>query len=120
MFDLENPSDKYSKNSSLLQEYQSLIPIIKRQIRMVENGYCQRAVWNHQPELSEYINNIFYINSEYHDVFRIGDYPEDVLYSYEECLEYIKQYELKHNIIVDVYRLKEFWDKYPDGIITFG
>lgn len=105
------------------EEIEFTLAVFKKQYRMVENNYCQKAIWNHQPEnVSEYINNVYYVNSEYHDVFRVTGYPNDTLYSYQECLEFIDNYNKKHNINIPVFkeRLKEFWDKYPDGIIKFG
>ena len=105
------------------EEIEFTLAVFKRQYRMVENNYCQKAIWNHQPDnVSEYINNVFYVNSEYHDVFRVMGYPDDTLYSYEECLEFIDNYNKKHNTNISVFkeRLKEFWDKYPNGIIKFG
>jgi hypothetical protein len=58
---------------------------------------------------------------EFHDVFRKYGYPDDKLFSLEETLEYIKDpnnqcttYEWTDR------RLKEFWEKYPNGMIKFG
>ena len=51
---------------------------------MVENNFCQRAVWNHQNdnELTEYIEGKgFYVETGFHDMFRKYGYPEDRLFS---------------------------------------
>lgn len=54
-----------------------------------------------------------------HDIFRIGGYPEDKLFSYDET----ENFCVVHNIELDdnqKERLKEFWTEYPDGMIRFG
>lgn len=63
----------------------------------------------------------WYKQTEYHDIFRKYGYPEDKLFSLEETLSYINNTENN----CDVYdytneKLKEFWNKYPDGMIYFG
>lgn len=70
-----------------------------------------------------YINlagpNLTPIEEWFHDSFRIGNYPEDKLYSLKETLDFIK---LKGNEIYkkDLISLKKFWDNHPDGMIRFG
>lgn len=56
-----------------------------------------------------------------HDIFRIGNYPEIYLTSLSESLNFIEQNKEK------IYfndnweeKLKEFWDKNPNGVIEFG
>ena len=91
---------------------------------MVENNFCQRAVWNHQNdnELTEYIEGKgFYVETGFHDMFRKYGYPDDRLFSLEETLNYINNYENKcivYENTIDL--LKDFWSKYPDGFIEFG
>lgn len=58
---------------------------------------------------------------DFHDLFRKYGYPDDMLFSLEETLEYIN--DPKNECTVYEYtenRLKEFWEKYPDGMIQFG
>ena len=130
---------------------------LKRQIKMVNNNFCQRAVWNHQNDenLTEYIEGkgLYIEDTGFHDVFRRGDYPEDRLFSHEETIKYLEDndsiitygyFQRSHQDIpcinglcngekptwFEVDResrklealglLKEFWDKYPDGMIEFG
>ena len=130
---------------------------LKRQIRMVENNFCQRAIWNYQDDenLTEYIDGkgLYIGYTGFHDVFRRGGYPEDRLFSYEETIKYLEDndsiirygyFQRSHPgipcinglcngekpIWFEVDReirklevlelLKEFWNKYPDGMIEFG
>lgn len=64
-----------------------------------------------------------------HDLFRIGGYPEDQLLSYNETLEYMKKYCEEYKVpfeshfgnIEDIKNeLLQFWNEYPNGLITFG
>jgi len=97
---------------------------LKRQIKMVKNNFCQRAVWNHQNDgnLTEYIDGKgFYMEIGFHDTFRKYGYPEDRLFSLQETLDYINNPENDCTIYENtIERLKEFWNKYPDGMIEFG
>lgn len=62
-----------------------------------------------------------------HDTFRVSNYPDTVLHSYEEYLEFVRNPEngayLNPNgstwDAADA-RMKEFWEKYPDGVVRFG
>ena len=91
---------------------------------MVENNFCQRAVWNHQNdnELTEYIEGKgFYVETGFHDMFRKYGYPEDRLFSLQETLDYINNPENNCTVYEEsIKRLEEFWSKYPDGMIDFG
>ena len=97
---------------------------LKRQIRMVDNNFCQRAVWNHQDDenLTEYIDGKgFYMETDFHDTFRKYGYPEDRLFSLQETLDYINNPENNCTIYENtIEKLEEFWNKYPDGMIEFG
>jgi len=56
-----------------------------------------------------------------HDLFRVRNYPEDMLFSFEETIDYI--YNPKVNCETyewTIFNLKKFWDEYPDGMIRFG
>lgn len=68
-------------------------------------------------------------NDQYHDVFRCSGYPTIILRSLEETIDFINTYEFtdgngnihkcetsEHTIPI----ITEFFEKYPDGIITFG
>lgn len=62
-----------------------------------------------------------------HDLFRVDDYPDAVLHNYDEYLEFVNNPKnMAHlNRKDDSWqwvhdRMKEFWDRYPDGIVNFG
>jgi Zn-finger nucleic acid-binding protein len=71
------------------------------------------------------INN----EADYHDLFRThkrnvdGTYTDDVIYSKEECDQWLKDNE---HLVTWSYEkeyrklLNEFWEKYPNGAINFG
>ena len=79
--------------------------------------------------------------AEYHDVFRTtkrnedGTYTNDVIFSEKECNQWLKdnaEHVYFRDSVFDTYeevavkkahklkRLKEFWKKYPEGVIYFG
>ena len=99
--------------------------VLKRQIRMVENDLCQRAVWNHQNDErpTKYIDGkgLYISDTEFYDVFRVTNFPKIKLFSLDETLSYINNIENDcatfENTII---RLITFWHKYPDGFIRFG
>lgn len=88
---------------------------------MVSNNLCQKAVWNYQDdeEITEFIDNkgLYIADTGFHDVFRKYDYPNDILFSLDESLEYINSCDVFEDTVG---RLKEFWSKYPNGMINFG
>jgi hypothetical protein len=56
---------------------------------------------------------------EFHDVFRVKNYPEDILKSLDQTVNFIEANECE--VFDDTHdRLKEFWDKYPNGLIYFS
>lgn len=68
-----------------------------------------------RPEPKDLGNNI--IVDYWHDLFRIGNYPEDRLYSMEETKAFIEKNNIKD---VDWEQLEEFWRLCPNGMIQFG
>jgi hypothetical protein len=101
------------------------IKLLNRQIRMVENNLCKEAIWNHQydKELTEYVKGkgLFIEDTKFHDEFRRHSYPEDKLFSLKETLDYINNPD-NQCVTYDwtEKRLREFWYKYPEGMIEFG
>lgn len=88
----------------------------------IDNQYIE---WLIKHSLSYGFNILHYENGvlyeeidEFHDLFRVGDYPETTLHSFEETTEFIENNKVKGDIYWD--ELKKFWEKYPDGLITFG
>lgn len=69
---------------------------------------------------------IFYISSNDlpHDVFRTWGYPEDVLESYQDFENFIvtNEYRLEQfdSLEETKQKMKQFWEKFPDGIVDFG
>lgn len=140
---------KINWNTTKEQQLQT-IKVLNRQIKGVCNGYYKEAVWNRQDdeELTKYISGqgLYIEDTGFHDTFRIGGYPEDNLFSLEETLEFLKNNDKKiaYGIKVcrnpeadwnnrvweevdrqaakekSIERLKEFWNKYPQGMIQFG
>lgn len=99
------------------------ISIWKRQLRMIKKRLCTVAMLNDQPEHSYYLpeKGLYIVCKNYHDMFRVRGYPNDQLFSYQECLDFIANYEKVNNTIIEVQdSLKRFWDEYPDGYIHFG
>jgi len=64
----------------------------------------------------------YYVDAEAHDLFRIGGYPNDKLFSLEETLLFIENNKENIGKIDDFcYQLlSEFWQENPDGMINFG
>ena len=101
------------------------INIYNRQIRRVANGLADRAVWHRQDEknITIYLEGrgLYVEDTGFHDVFRRYEYPNHRLFSLEETLQYINNPENQCQIDDRTEeRLREFWSKYPDGMIQFG
>jgi len=54
-----------------------------------------------------------------HDLFRTGNYPETILFSLEETLDFIKTNKCTVYEFTDE-KLRNFWVEFPDGMIEFG
>lgn len=70
-----------------------------------------------------YYNGKFYEHTKDspYDLFRVGNYPEIVLTSYVDAIEYIKSLDDKVIVYDFTYeKLQEFFNTYPEGIIDFG
>ena len=77
-------------------------------------------------------NGILYEKTEYYNLFRTTDYEAPILYSLEETLKFISDNNLKGETYfcdekkkivereIDFNLIKEFWEKHPDGLISFG
>ena len=102
--------------------------VLKRHYRLIEGRYCKVATLSKYPGFTNRgldfsrVNGQFYVGIDnYHDAFRIGNYPEDELFSLQETLDFIEKHkdEIRYN---DDWKkeIEEFWTKYPNGRITFG
>ena len=137
---LEEKIDFYNEvvngnlDSEFLEVYPELTPefglkyksIYERKLQFVKKDLCKKAVYNNY-RLSEdvliiNVNGTLYQDiDEYHDLFRKYKYPEDMLFSLKETLEYIEKYKDEIIIYEDTYSmLEEFWEEYPNGMIRFG
>jgi hydroxymethylpyrimidine pyrophosphatase-like HAD family hydrolase len=116
--------------------------IVERQLKIVKKGLCEIAIYNKYHTSNYNVTSynckkqIFYISSNDlpHDVFRIGDYPDDILFSLEETLKYLEDNDdniyytstcfdkTDRNILKQeaIKQLVKFWKKYPEGMINFG
>jgi len=102
-----------------------------RQIEKVKKGKADCAVLERLILFFEnkelyFIRNLgwFVDHDAYHDVFRIGGYPKDILTSYDETIKFINDNKTKINFnksfeeTLDI--LKEYWYTNPNGVIDFG
>ena len=103
------------------------IDIRKRKLKFVEGGYCKVAVMNKYADGLSIIHyekerGHFKAIREYHDIFRIGNYPKDKLFSLEETLEFIEKNRDNIHFCNDDYKqyLENFWKDHPYGMIDFG
>ena len=99
--------------------------ILKRKIMMVENDLCGKAVWNHQndKELTEFVEGkgLYIEDTGFHDLFIKYGYPDDRLFSLDETLDYLNDSKNKCVVYEDsLSRIKDFWEKFPNGMIEFG
>ncbi len=121
---ISDPKDECRVAHEWTQEYMEYwLNIYERQLRMVKKGLCNVAVMNKQPGLSYYKEGKgFFINCEdYGNQFRINGYPEDEIFSKEECMQFIERNKDKIQFNDKTYeRLDEFWNKHPDGFMHFG
>jgi hypothetical protein len=109
-------------------ELQNSIAIVRRQIRMVRKGLCQKAVWNHQKSsrTNTYVGGIYFEAADgYHDGFRVYDFKitkEVYLYSYAAVVAFLETLpEQKKWVGEDSMAfVQQFFEQYPDGMICFG
>lgn len=95
--------------------------ITERQIAFIKKDLCKKAIYDRYSCLRLNIDSVLYVNCEYHDLFRKYTFSEDKLFSLEETLNYIEKYKDEISLFEDTFELlKEFWNKYPDGVIDFG
>lgn len=69
-------------------------------------------------------NGLAYQECGYHDIYRVGGYPEDELHSLQETLDFLAKRQREEKYISEdehtMPSLEEFWTKYPTGMITMG
>ena len=111
---------------STIESIKNRIDVIKRKLRMIKGGYCKIATmkyyaWhcNFNIEFSRK-TNMFYTGVDYHDVFRVSDFPADELFSFEETMDFIEKRVVR--FVDDDWKssIENFWKIYPNGMINFG
>lgn len=119
------------------------VKALRRGIILLENDLLpEEDIWEDLFELpnGQYAHYVkgkgMFAEADYHDIFRVWNYPKDELFSYEQTIVFIN-YKLfidKHSVyFVDnlndntqndkeyaLKRLRQFWEEYPDGMICFG
>lgn len=108
------------------------VDIDKRKLSIIEKGLCKEAVMNKYNSglgVTRYIKGKGHYQSlDFCDIFRIGNYPEDILFSFDETMDFIERnkeniYHYYYNEVQKkdyVQQLKDYWNEYPDGMIIFG
>jgi uncharacterized membrane protein YukC len=57
--------------------------------------------------------------NDYHDVFRVKHYPRKTIHSLRELRRWLRKDYFKLSL-QQTQTLREYWSKYPGGIIRFG
>lgn len=100
------------------------IAILERIVRRLKGGYCQLATLNRYKFISEYDFSFrtkkFYIEVNFHDIFRVNNYPNIELLSLQETYQFIAQNQITDYSGKWKPLLIQFWNDYPEGRITFG
>jgi hypothetical protein len=122
-----DPEDEFRKFYELSQEEcDHTLAVLKRKQRIVEKGLCRRAIFKNQPDdlegkLYKLVGeNLYCTNDDLPgNIFRVGNYPEDKLFSMEDTARFCreKNIELTREQLL---RLNIFWEAHPDGMICFG
>lgn len=106
--------------------------------KKINEGRCPEAIrrrYNRVGEAMKYYKGVFYSGKHTgeilpFDIFRVYNYPEDVLTCYEDFERFWATHNCDPGIdwktdkprteeeIKEI--MKEFWEKHPDGIIDFG
>lgn len=120
-----NPKGYYDRNlySLLMKSYNENIPC-------VYGKYWWQLGWgssnpdllngehNYVHEIRKH-NGLFVDVKEYHDIFRVKNYPSKAIHNRKELRRWMrkKYFELED---WQLEKVSEFFRKHPDGVITFG
>ena len=107
----KNAENNYNK-------YKFQLPLYKQ--KFIEANFDQISIfedWYTSDSIKVVDPRGVYQEVEYHDIFRVRNYPGIRLYTLDETYEFIND-----NNITEVHTesLKSFWEKYPLGMIQFG
>lgn len=123
-------------NKGCIRYCDRVLKILKDECRyknLKEESKCRlfdNVAWRIFPEEDEWLDYRCYDGFIYervtefgNNMFRISEYDLKMT-SYEETLKILDKYYDKNNIyrggILNMDKIKEFWNKYPDGLITTG
>lgn len=109
---------------SIEETRQLKIKYFSRQLRQMKKGMQKSLaedLYEFHGKSTLCLEGVFYTDSEFSDLFRVKDYPEVILKSCKDTLDYLNErgeevryYENWKS------QLEAFWSMYPDGIIRFG
>lgn len=103
---------------------------LKAILSRIENNE-EFTIWNKQPDGDDinYYNPVtkrFYVDNKItHDIIRVGNYPNIKFFSFDEMFNWIEKhrthadYNTSKITELEISRLKEYWDKYPDSMVCF-
>jgi len=112
---IDNAADLGLKRE--LRNKRRLLTLVEKE-KIYADNTIEKLYNRYKEDGGPYFNGARYEECGYHNIFRIGNYPEDVLTSLEETQKFIN--ENKNCYDIDTLRILEFWKTYPDGIIDFG
>ena len=131
--------DKWWGGNLNIDTYKNGITYAERVIHFINKGYIKDALytseWVYDMNKEEIVgigHGVFYNKTYYlcdenmpRDIFRVGHYPEDVLYNILDADIFIKNYEEKYNKECKSYwenreRVIKFFIDFLNGIICFG
>ncbi len=107
---------KKKENKRIIKYFNNLLKVIDNNNnnysileRMFDLTYLDCDILIHKKVLYESVS--------FHDLFRVGNYPEDILLSLERTNDFINNHKV-YNLNIE--KVNEFWTKYPKGLIHFG
>ena len=119
-----------------LREIEYTIKLYSRLLQKIKLGKAEKAIRKRYSECVPIGGVIRLFRDEYyhnrdenrelimHDIFRVSNYPPDVLTSYDDFVKFFEDPEKncywdgKKSEVYD--KIKSFFTRYPDGIIDFG
>jgi len=126
--------DNFSKNKVIFRiKYLSKILELYMFNKLKQETIIKRVTNDFTTDDIYYHNGVFYKGlNGIHDIFRIGGYPNEIMLSLNDTLEFLNTNENKvfyENVQFSklsnnkknklISELKKFWNDYPDGLIKF-
>ena len=120
---------KFIENQIKILKDKDDVILFKEEIERIKNNELYEEALNdyyrfsiYSEYLITYCNNVFYedvAHEGYHDLFRIHNYDEPPIFNLEETYTRLKERNINLNNEEDK-KLKDFWSRYPEGMIEFG